>query len=99
VAAPSSRRDRARGVLLLSRGLQNAAKHAGPDATATIRLTEEGGRIGFTIEDDGVGFDPRTVERGAGLDNIADRVSAAGGMLRIDSARGRGTRVRGLLPA
>jgi signal transduction histidine kinase len=79
--------------------LQNAAKHAGPGATATVRLTEDEGRVRFTVEDDGVGFDPRTVERGAGLDNIADRVSAAGGMLRIDSARGRGTRVSALLPS
>jgi signal transduction histidine kinase len=79
--------------------LQNAAKHAGPGATATVRLSEDEGRVRFTVEDDGAGFDPRSVERGAGLDNIADRVSAAGGMLRIDSARGRGTRVSGLLPA
>ena len=79
--------------------LQNAAKHAGPGVTATVRLTEDEGRVRFTVEDDGVGFDPRSVERGAGLDNIADRVSAAGGLLRIDSARGRGTRVSGLLPA
>jgi len=33
------------------------------------------------------------------LDNIADRVSAAGGTLRIDSAPGRGTRVSARLPA
>ena len=64
-----------------------------------MRLTEEDGRVRFTIEDDGVGFDPVSVERGAGLHNIADRVSAAGGVLRIDSARGRGTSISGLLPA
>jgi signal transduction histidine kinase len=79
--------------------LQNAAKHAGPGAAATVRLTEDDGRVRFTIEDDGVGFDPRAVERGAGLDNIADRVSAAGGILHIDSAGGRGARVSGVLPA
>ena len=79
--------------------LQNAAKHAGPAATATVRLSEEDGRVRFTIEDDGVGFDPMSVDRGAGLDNIADRVSAAGGVLSIESALGRGTSVSGLLPA
>jgi signal transduction histidine kinase len=78
--------------------LQNAAKHAGPGASATVRLTEEGSRVRFTIEDDGVGFDPASVERGAGLENIADRVSAAGGVVRIDAASGRGTRVSGVLP-
>jgi signal transduction histidine kinase len=79
--------------------LQNAAKHAGAGATATIRLGESDGWVSFTVEDDGVGFDPRSVARGAGLDNIADRVSAAGGSLQIESARHRGTRVTGRLPA
>jgi signal transduction histidine kinase len=64
-----------------------------------VRLSEEDGRVRFTIEDDGVGFDPTSVDRGAGLDNIADRVSAAGGVLSIESALGRGTSVSGLLPA
>jgi signal transduction histidine kinase len=78
--------------------LQNAAKHAGSDATATVRLTEDDACVCFTVEDDGCGFDARSVSRGAGLDNIADRVSAVGGSLRIDSAPGRGTRVAGRLP-
>jgi signal transduction histidine kinase len=78
--------------------LQNAAKHAGRGATATVRLTEEGGRVRFTVEDDGAGFDPATAPPGAGLANMTDRVTAAGGMLKIDSAEGRGTRVSGVLP-
>jgi signal transduction histidine kinase len=79
--------------------LQNVAKHAGAGATATVRLTDEAGRPRFMIEDDGVGFDARHVERGAGLDNIADCVSACGGVVSIDSAPGRGTRISGLMPA
>jgi signal transduction histidine kinase len=79
--------------------LQNAAKHAGAGSMATVRLTEDEAWVSFTVEDDGIGFDPQSVARGAGLDNIADRVSAAGGTLRIDSARHRGTRVTGRLPA
>src|SRR4051794_33641065 len=78
--------------------LQNVAKHAGPGAVATVRLAERDGSVRFTVEDDGAGFDPLTAVRGAGLHNIADRVSAAGGVLGIDSAEGHGTRVTGLLP-
>jgi signal transduction histidine kinase len=78
--------------------LQNAAKHAGPDSVATVRLSEDNGNVRFTIEDDGVGFEPKTVQWGAGLENITDRVSAAGGTLRIESAKGRGTSVSGQLP-
>jgi signal transduction histidine kinase len=79
--------------------LQNAAKHAGPGAAVTVRLSEANGRVAFCVEDDGAGFDPGAVERGAGLTNLADRVAAVGGTLRIDAGRGRGTRITGSLPA
>jgi signal transduction histidine kinase len=79
--------------------LQNAAKHAWPGVTATIHLTEQDGRVRFVVADNGVGFHPESVERGAGINNIADRVSAAGGVLAIDTAEGRGTRVSAVLPS
>jgi signal transduction histidine kinase len=79
--------------------LQNAAKHAGPGATVTVSLSEDDGSMRFTIADDGVGFDPQSVTRGAGLANIVDRISALGGAARIESATGAGTRVRGQVPA
>ena len=37
--------------------------------------------MSFIVEDDGVGFDPATAARGAGLTNLADRVAAVGGTL------------------
>ena len=52
----------------------------------------------FHICDDGVGFDPASVAQGAGLTNLADRIAGLGGVLRIDSAPGRGTRVIGNVP-
>jgi signal transduction histidine kinase len=78
--------------------LQNAAKHAGRGARATIRLGERAGRVQFCVEDDGSGFDPRAAERGAGLTNLEDRVAAVGGWLRVDSAPGRGTTITGEIP-
>jgi signal transduction histidine kinase len=80
-------------------GLQNVAKHAGRGAWTTVQLTQRDGRVVFSISDDGVGFDPAAVEHGAGLTNLADRVGALGGTLRIDSAPGRGTCVVGDVPA
>jgi signal transduction histidine kinase len=65
--------------------LQDAAKHAGPGATVTIRLSEAEGRVCFHVEDDEAGFDPGAVQRGAGVTNLADRVAAVGGTLRIDA--------------
>ena len=78
--------------------LQNAAKHAGRDAAVTIRLGEGNGRIWFSVEDDGAGFDPVKVKRGSGLTNLADRLEAVGGTLEIATGVGRGTRVMGELP-
>jgi signal transduction histidine kinase len=78
--------------------LQNATKHAGAGASVTIRLAQNNGNVSFTVEDDGAGFDLGTVQRGAGLTNLSDRVAAVGGMLSIDSRPGKGTRVTGDLP-
>jgi signal transduction histidine kinase len=79
--------------------LQNATKHAGPGTSVTVRLSHTDGWVLFSVEDDGVGFDPQTVARGRGLDNMADRLTAVAGSLAIDSAAGVGTRVSGRLPA
>jgi signal transduction histidine kinase len=78
--------------------VQNATKHAGP---ATIRVTLHGapGLLVFTVEDDGAGYDAVTTPPGAGLTNMRDRVESLGGTLHAESARGRGTRMRGELPA
>jgi signal transduction histidine kinase len=78
--------------------LQNAAKHAGPGSVATVALSQDDGYLSFTVEDDGAGFASGRVKRGAGLNNMADRVSTAGGTLHIASSVGRGTQVTGRLP-
>jgi signal transduction histidine kinase len=78
--------------------LQNAAKHAGAGASATVWLARADGGVAFGVEDDGCGFSEHMVQRGHGLTNIADRLSASGGTLTLDSARGRGTRISGWLP-
>ncbi len=78
--------------------LQNAAKHAGPEASVAIRLTQRDGHVTFIVSDDGVGFDPAGLRRGAGLANIAHRVDAAGGTLELDARPGHGTRITGVLP-
>jgi len=78
--------------------LQNVVKHAGPTASARIRLEAKRGRITFTVEDSGVGFDPAHVRPGDGLLNLRDRVAVMGGRLTIDSQPGLGTRIQGDVP-
>jgi signal transduction histidine kinase len=78
--------------------MQNACKHAGEGATIRLRLREEPGTLAFEVTDDGSGFDAATRGLGAGLLNMADRLAAFGGRLRIDSAPRQGTRVTGTVP-
>jgi signal transduction histidine kinase len=79
--------------------LQNAGKHAGSDATIVVHVREEHGALVFDVCDTGAGFDPAGgAAQGHGFVNMADRVGAFGGSVRVDSAPGAGTRVIGRIP-
>lgn len=79
--------------------LQNAGKHAGEGAEATVRVWQEGDRLCFEVSDSGAGFDMNgAAGKGAGFVNMSDRVGAVGGTLRVDSAPGHGTTVGGRVP-
>ena len=79
--------------------LQNAGKHAGADATIAIHLREEHGALVFDVTDTGAGFDPSTgAAQGHGFVNMADRVGAFGGSVRVDATPGGGTSVIGRVP-
>ena len=75
--------------------LQNAAKHAGEGAKATVRLNQVDGRVHFEVADDGRGYDSGSIRPSSGLQNMADRIGALGGELSIESAPGSGTTVSG----
>ena len=78
--------------------IQNSMKHAGPGANVTIRLLERPDGVGFSLEDDGMGFVPEAVVPGSGLHNIRERIEALGGEVHISSAPGRGAVIRGFVP-
>jgi len=77
--------------------LQNAAKYA-EASHVVVRLQAEDGNLRFEVQDDGRGFDPDTTPRGAGLQNMADRVETLGGTIRVESSPGGGTTVWGSIP-
>ena len=80
--------------------LQNAAKHAGGAACASLRVSAGSGHVRFEVADDGVGFDPASPsDHGVGLQGMADRLGAVGGALTIASCPGRGTRISGFVPS
>jgi signal transduction histidine kinase len=78
--------------------LQNTAKHcARAKVSATLDLDEKAGYLRFAIADDGPGFDA-AVSTGNGMQNMADRIAAVGGVLKIESRPGSGTTVYGSVP-
>jgi signal transduction histidine kinase len=77
--------------------LQNTAKYARA-SRAAVALSCPGGHLEFTVTDDGTGFDTARATCGTGLQGMADRLAAAGGTLRINSAPGSGTTISGRLP-
>jgi signal transduction histidine kinase len=82
-----------------SEAVQNAAKHS-PGAAVTVSLTLEPapGRVCFVVADQGPGFEPSRVQGAGGLQNMADRISVAGGFLQVRSTMGAGTRISGWVP-
>jgi signal transduction histidine kinase len=79
--------------------LQNAGKHAGPGASATVKVWEEPGSLRFEVSDDGAGFDAGGAKgKGAGFVNMGDRVGAMGGTVQVNSAPGQGTSLSGRIP-
>jgi signal transduction histidine kinase len=78
--------------------LQNAGKHAGRAAVARVRIWEKEGGLVFEVSDDGAGFDPASAGRGTGLTNMADRIGAIGGNLRVEASLDQGTRITGTIP-
>jgi signal transduction histidine kinase len=78
--------------------IQNAAKHAGPGASVTVRLTRAAHELEFSVVDTGRGFDHRATASGAGLTGIQDRIDTVGGRIEISGGPGRGTTATGVVP-
>jgi signal transduction histidine kinase len=74
--------------------LSNVTRHS-LASHASVVLRDDGGSVRLEINDDGVGFD-RARGRASthqGLANMASRAARHGGLLRIESAPGAGTRI------
>ncbi|MEJ2164835.1 MAG: PAS domain S-box protein [Desulfobacterales bacterium] len=88
---------------VLQESLHNAARHS--EATEIgIRLKSDADWIALEVVDNGCGFNVRKILSredplsGFGLASMIERAEIVGGSLTIDSAAGRGTRIRMNLP-
>ena len=80
---------------LVAEALANASKYA--DASrATVRVVARVDAIVIDVADDGCGGAYPTP--GGGLEGLAERVSALGGGLSVESPPGEGTRLHAVLP-
>src|SRR5690606_12955432 len=70
----------------------NAVRHA--QATKILlQCSVENGFLMIEAEDNGKGFNPESIERNMGLDNLESRVKSIGGTLKIDSQPAEGTHI------
>jgi signal transduction histidine kinase len=78
---------------LVQEALTNTMKHAGPGASAAVRLRLEPGEVRLEVDDDGAGRAGVSPAPGGGLTGMAERVGAFGGELTCGPRQPRGWRV------
>ena len=77
--------------------LSNTVRHARA-TQATLELETMAGGVSLRAEDNGHGFDPRTVAEGLGLRAGRDAMALLGGTVAVDSSPEFGTHIRLRIP-
>src|SRR5262245_40750603 len=102
--ADESARDLSRGAALalfriVQEALGNAAKHAAA-SRIMVRLARSDDLVSLTVSDDGGGFDRSRLgaSGGLGLITMRERASQLNGRFEFESAPGRGTTIRVVIP-
>ncbi|MBU2603106.1 MAG: GAF domain-containing protein [Actinobacteria bacterium] len=84
-------------VRIVQGALVNVRRHAHA-RNLWVSFARDNGSLAVVVEDDGVGFDVSAVRANIGLQSMRERTESVGGYIEIDSAPGRGTRVRLRVP-
>jgi signal transduction histidine kinase len=82
---------------LVQEALTNTMKHAGPGASASVRLRLAAGEVRVEVEDDGTGNVGEPGAPGGGLTGMRERISAFGGELDCGPRHPGGWRVTALM--
>jgi signal transduction histidine kinase len=85
---------------ILQESLTNVLRHAGPTATATVRLCYEPTALGIQVTDDGTATAPvgNGASEGHGLTGMAERAASVGGEVTAGPRDGGGFEVSARLP-
>jgi len=80
--------------------LRNALRHS-KASEVKVGVVDRDGDLRITVEDDGIGFDPESVDQKThfGLALMRERIEVAGGVIYVDSRIGEGTRIIARLPS
>ncbi len=81
---------------MVQEALTNVAKHARAERVR-VRVGAEEGELRIEVQDDGVGFDPKSADGGFGLAGMRERAALAGGTLSVESGE-QGTLLTACLP-
>jgi signal transduction histidine kinase len=87
----------AAGYRIVQEALTNVARHAGPAASARVRLARRDGMVEVEVRDDGRGA-TGPVRPGGGLTGMRERAAALGGRFEAGGAPTGGFRVWAALP-
>jgi signal transduction histidine kinase len=84
---------------VLQESLANGFRHGG-GRNQRVTVTGSAGKLSVVVADDGKGFDPKALKPDGhfGLDWMRERVELMGGSFEVDSAAGKGTKVRVSMP-
>jgi signal transduction histidine kinase len=82
---------------MITEAVSNALRHSESDVI-DVRVEQLGGRLVISVVDQGIGFDPESVQAGMGLKNLGSRAAALGGQVDIRSVPGVGSVVEIFLP-
>jgi signal transduction histidine kinase len=98
LAARLSLPERVHVLQIIREAVSNALRHGEP-SQVTVTLRGENEKAECSVIDDGRGFDPGARTERSGLANLAERARELGAELLLDSAPGKGTRVKVVFPS
>jgi signal transduction histidine kinase len=83
---------------IVQEAMNNAVVH-GEASRVEVEVAEHNGAVTIVVRDDGGGFDTTRRSDGFGLRGMRERAELLDGSVEVDSAPGRSTTVRAMLPA
>ena len=96
-AVPITSHQRHNLSMAVKEATNNIIKHAGA-GEARMRISLDESKLIIFIQDNGHGFDPKSVKRGSGLGNLEHRLKDVGGSVEINSRQNGGTEVHLQMP-